>query len=127
MFFSSKQIVRGLRGILLNAPLLPGERAPAAAVAAAAAAAAGNSGLKTRAFTALWPALRALGRVPCLRDVGAELSRVVYHEVFTSLQVVYLGTWGFFSSHGVVCLVHVLLVPCVDVTAEIGLFLPGLV
>lgn len=73
--------------MLSDKPIPPGARVPAAAVAAAAAAAAGESGLRTRACTALWPALRALGRVPCLRDVNAELSGVVYYEVFLSLQV----------------------------------------
>ncbi|CAM9595051.1 unnamed protein product, partial [Ectocarpus sp. 13 AM-2016] len=82
------EIVRGLRSMLSNEPLpATGHRAPVAAVAAAAAAAAGDVGLRTRACNALWPALRALGRVPVLRDVGTELSRVVYHEVFLSLQV----------------------------------------
>lgn len=81
------QIVRGLRSMLSNESLPEGKRPPAAAVAAAAAAAAGDDGLRTRACTALWPALRAVGRVPCLRDVGAEQSRIVYHEVFTSLKV----------------------------------------
>ncbi|CBN78887.1 conserved unknown protein [Ectocarpus siliculosus] len=82
------EIVRGLRSMLSSEPLLAtGHRAPVAAVAAAAAAAAGDVGLRTRACNALWPALRALGRVPVLRDVGTELSRVVYHEVFLSLQV----------------------------------------
>lgn len=73
--------------MLSSEPLPPGQRTPVAAVAAAAAAAAGDAGLRARALTALWPALRALGRVPCLRDVGTELSRAVYHEVFLSLQV----------------------------------------
>lgn len=73
--------------MLSSEPLSPGHRAPVAAVAAAAAAAAGDVGLRGRAITALWPALRALGRVPCLRDVGTELSRVVYHELFVSIQV----------------------------------------
>ncbi|CAM9336477.1 unnamed protein product, partial [Ectocarpus fasciculatus] len=82
------EIVRGLRSMLSSEPLpATGHRAPVAAVAAAAAAAAGDVGLRTRACNALWPALRALGRVPVLRDVGTELSRVVYHEVFLSLQV----------------------------------------
>lgn len=81
------QIVRGLRGMLSSEPLPPGHRAPVAAVAAAALATAGDVGLRTRACNALWPALRVLGRVPMLRDVGTELSRVVYHEVFLSLQV----------------------------------------
>lgn len=74
-------------------PPATGHRAPVAAVAAAAAAAAGDVGLRTRACNALWPALRALGRVPVLRDVGTDLSRVVYHEVFLSLQVLVLGGW----------------------------------
>ena len=81
------QIICGLRGMLSPEPLPPGHRAPVAAVAAAAAAAKGDVGLRARAITAMWPALRALGRVPCLRDVGTDLSRVVYHEVFLSLQV----------------------------------------
>lgn len=85
--FDPVKIIRGLRGLLSDKPLPSGQRIPAAAVAAAAAAAAGDSGLRSRARTALWPALRAFGRVPCLRDVSAELSRVVYHEVFLSLQV----------------------------------------
>lgn len=73
--------------MLSNEPLPPGHRTPVAAVAAAALVAAGDAGLRMRACNALWPALRALGRVPVLRDVGTELSRVVYHEVFLSLQV----------------------------------------
>lgn len=76
--------------MLSSEPLPPGHRAPVAAVAAAAAAARGDVGLRARAITAMWPALRALGRVPCLRDVGTDLSRVVYHEVFLSLQVCFL-------------------------------------
>lgn len=73
--------------MLSDEPPPPGHGTPVAAVAAAAAAAAGDVGLRTRACNALWPALRALGRVPVLRDVGTDLSRVVYHEVFLSLQV----------------------------------------
>ncbi|CAM9407460.1 unnamed protein product, partial [Discosporangium mesarthrocarpum] len=105
------EITRGLRCILSTKPLPAGDKVPAAAVAAAAVArpptggagvgagagAGGggvrvgdgggdDDGLRGRARTALWPSLRVLGRIPALREVGADLSRVIYREVFSSLQ-----------------------------------------